>query len=123
MTLPHTHEGGNTCLACDVEKVHDDLRALSRFATDRAVSCLERITAALAEREATGWISTSERMPEAGERVWFFADSIVRHGKYDKYFANHMGFAWLTSEVTHWMPRPVETAPAPPSPPATIEEK
>lgn len=46
--LPHTHESGCHCLACDVETAREEVYQPLR---DRQWDALDRIEAALAERE------------------------------------------------------------------------
>lgn len=124
----HTHEGGKACLACKLETLSEFVERYYRdICVDEARDGLARITAALAEREATGWISTSERMPcdvpaSRDDYVLVMApargvDMAFWEPERGVWEWRSSGYA-LSSEVTHGQPLP-----APPSPPTTIEEK
>lgn len=112
--LKHTHEGASYCTACDIDFIE-------RRAPANCRTALDRITAALAEREAAGWVLTSERMPEAGQPVFFFTGGKTvedGHWKPNEWVALDGA---RFKKVALWHPRIAR--PAPPSPPTTIEEK
>lgn len=53
-----------------------------------------------------GWVACSERMPEKGQKVFYYFDIVGVHAGYydgDNTFVNENGGGWLTGDVTHWM--------------------
>ena len=63
------------------------------------------------------WIHVDERLPEVGEKCWYFFDMVGSHrGFYGGLYENEMGekvpgmsifycdYGWLTGDVTHWHP-------------------
>lgn len=63
------------------------------------------------------WISTEDKMPEVGQKVWYYFDRVGRwRGTFDGYYVDSEGIEWkdlhmfsgeygfLTGDVTHWMP-------------------
>lgn len=61
-----------------------------------------------------GWIPVSERMPEKGQKVFYYFDIVGVHAGYydgDNTFVNENGGGWLTGDVTHWMEWNMPAAP------------
>lgn len=53
-----------------------------------------------------GWVACSERMPEIGQKVFYYFDIVGVHAGYydgDNTFVKENGGGWLTGDVTHWM--------------------
>ncbi|MEG4686495.1 DUF551 domain-containing protein [Enterobacter cloacae] len=53
-----------------------------------------------------GWVACSERMPEKGQKVFYYFDIVGVHAGYydgDNTFVKENGGGWLTGDVTHWM--------------------
>ena len=51
------------------------------------------------------WISTKERMPEEGQKVFYYFDYVgVNRGSYSDYHCFHGSRGFLTGDVTFWMP-------------------
>lgn len=60
------------------------------------------------------WISVNERMPDAGDCVWYFYSPVgVWRGVFDGYYEDDPNLhiftcsetmGWLTGDATHWMP-------------------
>ncbi|MBJ9121009.1 DUF551 domain-containing protein [Citrobacter koseri] len=60
------------------------------------------------------WIPVSERMPEKGQKVFYYFDIVGVHAGYydgDNTFVNENGGGWLTGDVTHWMEWNMPAAP------------
>ncbi|HFS5807911.1 TPA: DUF551 domain-containing protein [Citrobacter farmeri] len=52
------------------------------------------------------WIKCSDRMPEKGQKVFYYFDIVGVHAGYydgDNTFVKENGGGWLTGDVTHWM--------------------
>ncbi|MGS3504033.1 dATP/dGTP pyrophosphohydrolase domain-containing protein [Citrobacter koseri] len=52
------------------------------------------------------WVACSERMPEKGQKVFYYFDIVGVHAGYydgDNTFVKENGGGWLTGDVTHWM--------------------
>lgn len=67
------------------------------------------------------WVSVEERMPEPGDAVWFVyrglapgAETSVPGSLGYRYWVDLCGGEYAPVVVTHWKPRYVEPAPAPP---------
>jgi len=63
------------------------------------------------------WIKCEDKMPEVGDKVWYFFDVVGSHrGTFDGYYVDEEGkewksmhmfscdYGWLTGDVTHWHP-------------------
>ncbi|HAU5603710.1 TPA: DUF551 domain-containing protein [Citrobacter koseri] len=53
-----------------------------------------------------GWVACSARMPEKGQKVFYYFDIVGVHAGYydgDNTFVKENGGGWLTGDVTHWM--------------------
>ena len=63
------------------------------------------------------WISVEDKMPDVGQKVWYYFDPGGRHrGSFDGWYVDENGkqwkgmhifstnYGWLTGDVTHWLP-------------------
>lgn len=60
------------------------------------------------------WIKTNDRLPEQGEKVWYYFEPVgVNRGHFKTETMKNVGDfqcfggkkGWLCDDVTHWMPR------------------
>lgn len=79
---------------------------------ERSVTCpLEVVTENETPGEQTGWIPTSERLPETGTLsliyLKIFEITIIgQFSKNDNYWEDSCGCKWAVEEAAAWMPLP-----------------